>query len=154
MAKRYLPYLTYSLLFLTLFFLAPLPSAAQSTGTVQGRIVDASDGSPLPGANVVVNGTGIGTSTDQNGRYQIPNVPTGDQTLVVSYVSYQQKTVDVTVPANQSVAKTVDLKSRVLETGEVVVTGLRKTQFRSVTQKKQALNVVDVLSADDIGNLP
>jgi TonB-dependent receptor len=153
MAKRYLPYLSHSLLFLIALFVTPL-AAAQSTGTVQGRIVDASDGSPLPGANVVVDGTSIGTSTDQNGRYQIPNVPTGDQTLVVSYVSYQQKTVDVTVPANQSVAKTVELQSRVLETGEVVVTGLRKTQFRSVTQKKQALNVVDVLSADDIGNLP
>jgi len=154
MAKRYIQRLPVSLLFLTLLLLAPLTVAAQSTGTVQGRVVDASDGSPLPGANVVVDGTTMGTSTNQNGRYELRNVPAGEQTLVVSYVSYQEKTVDVTISADQTVSKTVDLKSRVLETGEVVVTGLRKTQFRSVTQKKQSLNVVDVLSADDIGNLP
>jgi TonB-dependent receptor len=153
MAKSYVQSATCSLLFLIALLFPPL-AAAQSTGTVQGRVVDAADGSPLPGANVVVEGTSIGTSTNQNGRYQLQNVPTGEQTLVVSYVSYQETTADITVSAGETLNRTFDLKSRVLETGEVVVTGLRKTQFRSVTQKKQALNVVDVLSADDIGNLP
>ena len=153
MAKSSVQSVTCSLLFLIALFVTPL-SAAQSTGTIQGRVVDASDGSPLPGANVVVKGTSMGTSTNQNGRYRLQNVPSGGQTLVVSYVSYQEKTADIAVSAGETLNRNFELDSQVLETGEVVVTGLRKTQFRSVTQKKQALNVVDVLSADDIGNLP
>jgi TonB-dependent receptor len=127
---------------------------AQSTGTIEGRVVDSTNGSPLAGANVVVEGTTIGASTNQNGRYQLRNVPTGTQTIAVSFVSYQRTTVTVDVKAGETVTRDIRLRSKVLETGEVVVTGLRKSQFRSVAQKKQAPNVVDVLSADDIGDLP
>ena len=127
---------------------------AQQRGVVQGRIVDAADGSPLPGANVIVEGTTIGASTNQNGRYQLTGVPAGSQTLVASFVSYERESIPVTVQAGATVTQNVELQSRVLEGGEVVVTGIRRSQSRAISQKRQALNVVDVLSADDIGNLP
>jgi len=135
--------------------LAGLPAAhAQSGGAVEGRVVDAEDGTPLPGANVIVEGTSIGASTNQNGRYRLTDVPTGEATLVVSYVSYKKATETVTVEAGQTATVPIELQSNVLESGEVVVTGMRESQMRSVNQKKQAVNVVDALSADDIGNLP
>ena len=127
---------------------------AQSTGTVQGRVMDATDGAPLPGANVIVAGTSIGASTSTDGRYELRNVPTGSQTIRVSFVSYQDVEETIEVRSGQRATLTVRLESAVTEAEEVVVTGLRESQMRSVNQKKQAVNVVDVLSADDIGNLP
>ena len=151
-------YVRYSVV---LFILAVLSAGllvadaqAQQRGVVQGRIVDASDGSPLPGANVIVEGTTIGASTNQNGRYQLTGVPAGSQTLVASFVSYERESASITVQAGATVTQNFELQSRVLEGGEVVVTGIRRSQSRAISQKRQALNVVDVLSADDIGNLP
>jgi TonB-dependent receptor len=143
-----------SLIVALFIFFLPVDAHAQSTGIVEGRIVDASGGSPLPGANVVVEGTSIGTSTDQNGRYQLTSVPTGSQTLTVSFVSYQTTSETVEVSAGQTVTLDVALSSRVLEGGEVVVRGIRESQFRSVNQKRQSMNIVDALAADRIGNLP
>ena len=128
--------------------------AAQSTGTIKGRVTDGETGTPLPGANVVVKGTTVGTSTNANGRYEIRKVPTGSQQLTVSYVSYQDTSATVEISAGETVTRNFDLESEVTEAGEVVVTGIRQSQMRSVNQKKQAVNVVDALSADDIGNLP
>ncbi len=140
--------------FLLFTLIIPFASSAQSTGVVEGRVVDANDGTPLPGANVVVDGTSVGTSADGDGRFTLSNVPTGSQTIRVSFVSYENAETTVDVSADQRSTITVRLQSQVTEAGEVVVTGIRESQMRSVNQKKQALNVVDALSADDIGNLP
>jgi TonB-dependent receptor len=129
-------------------------TGAQSTGVVEGRIVDASSGAPLPGANVVVESTAVGTAANQNGEYQLANVPAGAQTITVSFVSYQKAKKTVEIRAGQTVTLNVELSSRVLQGGEVVVQGLRESQFRSVNQKRQSLNIVDALAADRIGNLP
>jgi len=50
-------------------------AAAQSAGIIEGQVVDAGDGSPLPGANVVVEGTSIGTSTDPVPAHERPGRP-------------------------------------------------------------------------------
>ncbi|MEF8796645.1 MAG: TonB-dependent receptor [Salinivenus sp.] len=140
--------------FALFFFVLAVGAHAQSTGIVEGRVVDASNGAPLPGANVVVEGTSIGASANQNGRYRLTNVPSGSQTLTVSFVSYEETSETVEVPAGETVTLDVELSSQVLEGGEVIVRGIRESQFRSVNQKRQSMNIVDALAADDIGNLP
>ncbi|MFB6249835.1 MAG: TonB-dependent receptor [Salinibacter sp.] len=143
-----------SLLFAVLLTFTAVNVHAQSTGVVEGRVVDASGGVPLPGANVVVDGTNIGTSTNQNGQFRLDGVPAGSQTLTVSFVSYQSTSKTVEVEAGQATTVNVELSSQVVEGEEVVVTGLREGQVRSVNQKKQAMMVMDALSADAIGKLP
>ncbi|MCS4195886.1 TonB-dependent receptor [Salinibacter ruber] len=143
-----------SLLMLFLLGVAPASALAQSGGIVEGRVVDASSGAPLPGANVVVKGTSIGAATDANGRYELRDVPPGTQRLSVSFVSYQDTSTTVEIDAGETVTVNVELSSEVTRAGEVVVTGIRQSQMQSVRQKKQAVNVVDALSADDIGDLP
>jgi len=143
-----------SLLAVGLSCVALPDAAAQSTGTVTGRVVDAENGAPLPGANVVVEGTAVGTSTNEDGEYELRQVPAGEQTLVVSFVSYQDEERTLQISGNQTTTVNVRLSSGAVEADEVVVTGIRESQMRSVMQKKQSINIVDALSADDIGNLP
>ena len=135
-------------------YVADLRAQATSEGAVTGQVTEAGSGAPLPGANVVIEGTNVGTSADRTGRYRLSDIPAGSQTLLVSFIGYRPAEVAVDVEGGAAVVRDVQLESEVLQTGEVVVTGLREGQLRAINQKRQALSIVDVLSADAIGKLP
>jgi len=82
--------------FIKLFTLLILvfPAFTLAQGTVTGTITEASTGNPLPGANVVVKGTTIGTTSDFDGNFTI-NVETFPAVLVFSSVGYTAQEVNV-----------------------------------------------------------
>ena len=96
---------------------------AQST--VSGTVSD-SDGLPLPGATVVVQGTSIGVTSDFDGNYSI-SASQGD-VLVFSYVGYESQTVTVGTSSTVNVSLT---SSTALE--EVVVTGITSRERQRLT---------------------
>ncbi len=107
----------------SLFFLAASMIAfAQSS--ITGTVTDA-DGSPLPGATVVVQGTSTGVTTDFDGNYSI-NASSGD-VLSFSYVGYQ--TVEITVDSSFTINVTLSSDSAL---DEVIVTAYG-------TQTKQSI---------------
>ena len=81
-----------SLLFLLLCSLLTSIAWAQQ-GKIAGVIVDKENGETIIGANVLVDGTGIGSSTDLEGKYIINALAPGSYTLVVSYIGYNMVTV-------------------------------------------------------------
>ena len=82
---------------------------ADGSGTIRGKALDRQTKSALPGANVLVKGTSIGASTDLNGDFIINNAPSGEQTLVVSYVGYASSTIKLDVPAGGNLVKMIYL---------------------------------------------
>jgi len=68
-------------------FILTLTSILFAQMTVSGTVTDASSGDALAGANVVVDGTSLGTAADDNGGYTISNVPNG-ATLTASMIGY------------------------------------------------------------------
>lgn len=86
--------------------------------TVQGRVTDADDGSPLPGVNVVVKGTSKGTVTDVEGNYQIA-VPESGDNLVFSFIGLESQEVPVQNVENVDVQMSPDVS----QLSEVVVVG-------------------------------
>ncbi|WP_431243839.1 carboxypeptidase-like regulatory domain-containing protein [Flavobacterium sp. P21] len=75
---------------LFLFLLSPFTVLAQST--LNGTVVDKATGRPIPGVNVNVQGSKAGTSTDFDGKFQLPNLKNGDK-IVVSFIGYVSSTV-------------------------------------------------------------
>ena len=71
-----------------LLLAVPTMALAQSTGKLSGRVVDASTGEGLPGANVIIDGTQLGTATDVEGNYFIIGVPVGTYDITASFVGY------------------------------------------------------------------
>ena len=63
------------------------------TGKIKGKILDAENGDPLIGANILIVGTSLGAATDANGDYNITNVEAGVYSVKASYVGYQAKTI-------------------------------------------------------------
>jgi hypothetical protein len=93
------------------------PVYTRGTGTVSGRVTDASTGEALPGANVYIEGSTIGTVTDANGNYTL-TLPAQSGTLVFSYIGYITQTSSVYQPVIH-VALTPDVTAL----DEVVVIG-------------------------------
>jgi len=69
-------------------------SAHAQDQTVTGEVTDASSGEALPGVNIVVKGTTIGTATDSDGAYRL-SVPSLSDTLVFSFVGYQPREIPI-----------------------------------------------------------
>ena len=89
-----------------LFGFAMTPAQAQHV--VTGEVVDAEDGSSLPGVNVIIKGTTIGTSTRLNGEFML-TAPSPNDTLLLSFVGYVMEEVaidgrtDIQIPLQRSV---------------------------------------------------
>jgi len=85
--------------------------------SVTGRVSSTDDDEPLPGVNVVIKGTTIGTVTDVNGMYRI-NVPPDGTTLQFSFIGLKSQEIDI------GTRDVIDIKmiNDVQQLGEVVVT--------------------------------
>jgi len=123
------------LLFLFVFF--PLAALAQQ---ITGTVTDGSNGSPLPGANVIIKGTSTGTTSDFDGNYSI-NAESFPLTLEFSSLGYE--TIEKEVTSAQAVNVTLQESATSLE--EVVITGLASSVKRS-----NLANAVSTVSAEEL----
>lgn len=144
----------------TIFLLAVLfafcgdISHGQSAGTIAGRILDAADNSPLWGVNVRIKGTSSGASTDDQGRFKISNVATGQYTLLITYLGYGNVERGVRVAGNATAQIEVRLTQSVIVGQEFVVTAQLQGQQAAINQQLSSNSIVNVLSQDRIRELP
>lgn len=114
-----------------LLFLLPLllwsTAWAQET-QVTGTVISAEDGLPVPGVNIVVEGTTRGTTTDIDGKYSIVLGP-DENTLVFSFVGFKTVTVEV----NGRSTIDITLESDVTALEEVVVVGYGEQRKIDIT---------------------
>ena len=110
--------------------------------TLSGKITDSETGEPLPGAQVFVKGTFVGTTTDVNGAYSLD--VDGSVTVVIAYIGYKTQEV-----ATSGGSGDFAMEQDVLRQDEVVVTGLVST-----VKRRNAANAVASVSGDDLVNAP
>ena len=134
---------------------AAQPPPTVGSGVVEGRVVDAATGEPLPGAQVLVTGSAAETSTDRDGRFRLSAVPAGDRTVVVTYLGRQDATVEARVVAGATQRLDIQMKMVAFEES-VSVPGqlILDAQERALNQQKTAPNITNVVSADQIGSFP
>jgi len=95
----------------------------QDIQSISGQVVAEEDNSPLPGVNVNIKGTSIGTVTDLKGNYTISAEGESRQ-LVFSFIGLQQQEVDVSGKTKID----VKMKEDATQLSEVVVTGFGKAK--------------------------
>ncbi len=101
------------------------PAWAQ-VGTVAGRVTDARTGETLPGVNVVLEGTALGTATDIDGTFSF-TAPPGDYNLLTTFVGYRRATRPVVVQSGQTTNVDIALEEDLLGLEEVFVVGYGTT---------------------------
>jgi outer membrane receptor protein involved in Fe transport len=115
-----------------------------TTGKIAGTVTDRESGKPLPGVNVVVDGTALGASADLDGNYTILQVPPGTYSVSYRVIGYAKVTVnDVRVNIDQTAPVDVGLKVEAIAGETVVITAERK-----VVQKDVSSSVATVTGAE------
>ena len=122
-----------------LFFLVFIASGQQRQ--ITGSVL-ADDGQPLPGANVLVEGSKIGTATDMDGQFKI-SVDEGTN-LIVSYIGYLEAKIKVTSKNSY----TIKLQSSSNTLSEVIVVGYTKEK------KSDLAGAISVVKMGDISQEP
>ena len=110
------------------YYTAP-PVYNQTNNSVSGIVLD--DQGPLPGVNVIVKGTTIGTSTDFDGHYSI-SIPNNLSELVFSFIGMESKTI---LANNPNINVTLEASNNKLE--EVVVTAYGSRNKGFIEEKLQ-----------------
>ncbi|WEK34403.1 MAG: TonB-dependent receptor [Candidatus Pseudobacter hemicellulosilyticus] len=105
---------------------------------VRGKVTD-NDGKPLPGANIKIKGSTLGTSTDSLGEFRI-SVPDENRVLVFSYIGYDSLEVEV---KNQRIINAV-LRLRPPDMGEVVVVGYGRQKKLTTVGAQSSIVVEDL----------
>lgn len=118
--------LTYRILENNLIVISPAIDQQQSV--ISGKVTDASTGAAIPGASVVVKGTGTGVNTDINGNYSI-SFTGPDATLVFSFIGYVTQEVASGGRININVSLAIDVTTL----DEVVVVGYGTQKKSDIT---------------------
>ncbi len=125
-----------------------LPSGNENVGILQqqpitGKVTDASTGESLPGVNIIVPGTNIGTATDISGHYSL-NVPETSDSLTFSYIGYTPQTIAI----GGRTTINVQLNPTTLKSSQVVVVGY------GTQQKKDLTGSISQVSGTEVARIP
>lgn len=128
--------------------------AGVAAGAINGQVIDAGSGVPIPGAAVQTLGSKRGTFTRNDGKFTLLDVADGNVRLRISSIGYQPDTIDVAV-SKSTPFLTVRLNSATISSEAVTVYGeLGRGQARALNQQRAGGNVANIVSADQIGRFP
>ncbi|MFN4084210.1 MAG: TonB-dependent receptor [Bacteroidia bacterium] len=122
---------------------------AQKTGTITGVVKDKNTQELLTGASLILEGTNIGSTTDENGRFKIINIPPKTYNLKVQYIGYKPKTLfNLVVTTGNILNYNIELEPEGKNLNEVVV------QSRSFGKKTETPLSVQSLTQEEIRSNP
>ncbi|MFC2112426.1 carboxypeptidase-like regulatory domain-containing protein [Bacteroidota bacterium] len=120
----------------------PTKPGSEFTQTISGMVLDAVTDFPLIGANIILMNSEplVGTVTDLNGNFTLPDIPVGRQSLEISYVGYHKKIIpNILLVSGKQVMLQVFLEEQAIQVEEVTVKAGRR--------KDQAINEMATVSA-------
>ena len=92
--------------------------------------ISSQSGQHLSFANISLEGTSIGSTSDVNGDFTLSNIPSGTHTVLVSYLGFKPTRVVIDIEEGQQVKYDIKLQESVHKLDEVVVTGTMKEVSR------------------------
>ncbi|MFC1568971.1 TonB-dependent receptor [bacterium] len=132
-------------LFSSMLLILSSVGVAGTTGKIAGKVIDQTTGDPLPGANVMVIGTGLGAASDINGNYAILQVPPGVHSVKVSVIGYSQMTTaDIRVYIDQTATVNFDITMEALQGETVTVIADKNVVKKDVATSVAAFSTNEV----------
>ena len=129
-------------------------SFAKNAGKIVGYVFDSQSLQPLPGANVYLDGTTLGSATSNSGHFEILDVPAGTYTLVVNYVGYREKRQKITVEPGKTLKLVIKLNYTNLTGQTIEVTAQAEGQMQAINQQISASSIKNIVSSSKIQQLP
>ncbi len=104
--------------FFYLFLILHVGLYSQNIGSINGKVTDSESGLPLEGATVIVENSNFFTVTDENGYFQIPDLPTTSYNVTARFIGFKSQTkfnVIVKSVGNQSLDYTLSPMNELLD---------------------------------------
>jgi len=134
---------------LTIVFIIILNISHLFSSVVVGRISSSIDGTPLIGANIYLQNTSFGAASDNNGEFEINDVPAGEYVVVATYIGYKLiNRHTITVLPDEQVKCDLEMHEDIYESDNIVITGTRSKRLI-----KDSPVATEVIHADEIMNL-
>jgi outer membrane receptor protein involved in Fe transport len=135
------------------------PAAAQisTSGRITGRVMHGETGGPIDRAEVRIVGTLLRATTDLDGRYYVPDVPVGLQTVEIRKIGFTPKNVTgVAIGPDSTTVLDLTLTTAVFTVEAITVSAEveRGSVNRALEEQRNALNIVNALSAEQIARSP
>lgn len=132
--------------FLTLTIFLTFSISAQDT-KISGKVTG-EENTPLNGANVVIEGTIDGATTDSTGYYEFETSKTGLQNLLFTYLEYNEKRQTITIEAGKPIELNIKLKKSEVETEEIIITASSYTSGQQSQVTITPLEIVRIPGSD------
>lgn len=132
----------YKLLLIACMLVGLTTTVIAQSGNVEGTVIDAVTGEPLPGVNIVIDGTTTGTTTDMEGSFDI-NVEGTGTVLNFTYIGYRATSVTVT-SQHLSDGMTVELAEDVALLDEMVVVGFGTQRRADISGAVSTVNAEEI----------
>ena len=132
----------------------PDVSAARSAelGVITGQVVDRATGDPIESARVTLAGTTHTTATERGGQFTLRAIPPGEYLLAVVYTGFDSASRPVQTRAGGRTDVKIELTSGLVEM-EAVVVNFRRGEAEDIMLRRQATNIVDVVSSKTFGEM-
>jgi outer membrane receptor for ferrienterochelin and colicin len=116
------------------------------SGSLSGAVYDKTNNEPIPFANVLIEGTTIGSTTDLDGKFIFKSLNPGFVRLRVTYVGYKTKFSDdiqITNSSNPYIEIYLEPQATELETAEVTISAFEKNNVSPVSAKTISLSEIE-----------
>lgn len=135
------------LLGLLIYFTSTL-SAQDKYGSIRGTVYDKGTGDPIPMANIILEGTKTGTSTDNNGFFSITRLTPGSYKLIIKVLGYNNFSKTIQVVEGKTVNEKFQLEEIAIE-----LKGVEITQERQDAREEVKISQISV-TAETIKKIP
>lgn len=122
--------------------------------TVKGTVQDAQNGETLIGASVAIDGSTKGVVTDVTGQFRLQDIEQKEILLVISYVGYQTQRVALQFYDEPTQKVNVQMAPSSIELEEIVIEGIVGGQIKAMTEMKNADNIKNIVSSEQILTFP
>ncbi len=141
-------------LFLLLLVLGFNTVQAQESGKITGKVLDKDTGESLPGAEVFIGGTTLGTTTSSDGEYILRQVTPGKYDLIFKYIGYHDKKIPITVEPGKTLKVNVSLENLAVQGQEVKISAQALGQTQAINQQLSSNTITNVVSSERIQDIP
>lgn len=123
------------------------------TGTISGIVTEKGKTETIPGANIWIEGTSIGSSTDFEGNYSLKNLSPGTYTIKASFISYETINIEnVEVKGNQTTILNIELSqvSQMLKGIDIIARVQRDRENILLMEQLKATSIVQQIGSQEI----
>lgn len=123
-------------------------------GAIKGFVYDKDSGEPCSFANIYLVGTNLGASTDVSGYFSIPKIPSGNYTLVITYIGYDSIAEAITIESGKIFSKNFYMKKSAVVLEEAVISAERQEMRTQTRVSIVKVSPTQIKTLPSIGSEP